>query len=188
MPPFTHPLNRFWSPTKRVLITVFFAWHGFVILVGGVGNTMDEAYAKPIREQLFYRVDWYTKLLGQNQQNWGFFSFVPNALVRFTFETYDRTTEQWTVLHEYKLPDAPYIGRHNEFNFLRTLAQEKGKHDNALRRYTQQRFCVQHGIKEQTVYLRKKYAYIPKPGEMDDFSWHTWEPDWQKFTMNEVQC
>lgn len=169
----------------QTFIALFFFWHAFFIGVGGISNTLAAPFAKTLREQVYYKIIWYPRLLDQNQQNWGFFSFVPDALVRFTFETWDGTN--WKEIYEYKLASPPYFARHNEFNFLSALASDTDKYKAERERYVQD-FCKQHGIANQIVFLRKKYTHIPKVTEMDGFTWENWEPTWEKFTLNEVQC
>lgn len=169
----------------KTAIGIFFFWHAFVIGVAGIGNTMKADIAVKMRQNIYYKVDWYTDLIAQNRQNWGFFSFVPSSLIRFTFEEWDG--ENWIVLHEYKLPDKPYIGRHNEFNFLRSIARKKDEYKHERVEYIK-RFCKKNNITDTKVYLRKKYAALPTIEDIPDFTWKGWEPEWKKFTMSFAEC
>lgn len=165
----------------RIFIGCFFMWHVFVFGVGGISNTMEFSYSKTLRENVFYKVDWYTKMLDQNQQNWGFFGFVPNAIVRFTFETDNNGIE------EYKLTDWPYIGRQTEFNMLRTIASKTDSYVSERKRYLKD-YCRKRNIHGQEVRLGKKYAYLPREEDMNNFDWNSWNPQWETYQMDSIYC
>lgn len=169
----------------KAIIGLFFCWHAFVIGVAGIGNTMKADIAVSMRKNIYYKVDWYTNLIAQDRQNWGFFSFVPSSLIRFTFEEWNGV--DWNVLYEYKLPDKPYIGRHNQFNFLRSISRTKDTNEYERIEYIK-RFCKEHNITDTKVYLRKKYATLPTIEDIPNFTWKNWEPEWQKFTMSSAEC
>lgn len=136
---------------------------------------------------MYDNIKWYHQAIDQDQQNWGFFSFVPHDTVRVSFATWNEKEAKFEEFDEYKLTEPPYVGRHNMFNFVRGLADYDDRYNEIRNRYLQW-YCQKEGIADQTIYLRKKYAALPQEELMQYYDWNTYKPEWKYKPITEVHC
>jgi hypothetical protein len=155
--------------------------------VAGIGNTLGAPFANAVREGGYNRMKWYANLIQQEQHNWGFFSFVPTETVRIDFFRWDATANDYVLLDEYSLVEAPFVGRHNMFNFVKNLVDQDKKYDKIRYRYVQW-YCRRNNISDETVYLTKKYAALPKEKNLHYYDWSLYEPEWEYHTVATVYC
>jgi hypothetical protein len=169
---------------QRIGITLFFVWHAVAIGVLGISYTISDFHTDIVRKYANTYIFWYARTIGQTQHNWGFFAQVPNASIRFSIE--EQTEEYWIRIDEISQVNPPYIGNHNQFNFLRSLADLQDN-EAQLTRWLQH-YCADNTLSDTTIRLNKRFAELPKEAEITPYTWRTWQPKWMSTPLQTYHC
>ena len=140
---------------------------------------------KTVQQYVYAYGNWYLNGIQQVQHNWGFFGFVPNAIIRFTFDK--KVDDMWIPIKEYTQIQSPYFGHHNQFNFFRGMVEDEKNYSEHINRWLLY-FCADENIRDTDIQLSKKYAFFPKEEVITSTTWRNWKPYWQSMPVTTIHC